>query len=97
MQNCNVDWLHSCSIKIEDVNDIVIGKLDIEEETLLINHIIILGKYLLYRNSLNGSLPHFEVFKLRIKYVYNIEKGIATKNDKMSLHLLKWNKLLNMF
>ena len=92
--NCLFDWLNSCSVKVEDISemDIIIGNLNENEDELLINHISILAKYFIYRNSLISKIPLFSVFKHKISYVFDIESRIA---DKTSFHLSKWNKLID--
>ena len=58
-----------------DESDLILGKFNIVNDFILINHILLLGKYYIYCRSCLNSLPTFGGFIVRtIKdCVYNIE------------------------
>ena len=58
-----------------DESDLILGKFNILNDFILINHILLLGKYYIYCRSCLNSLPTFGGFIVRtIKdCVYNIE------------------------
>ena len=83
-----------------NLTDVIFGKLDIEEDYFLFNHILLLGKYYLYVRKCNGSLPSLRGRSgliARTRRVYTIELHIARERGKLTLHLKKWEKLLTTF
>jgi len=75
-----LSWLRGNNVPVEITNesDLIFGKFDIENDFILINHILLLpGKFHNYfRRSLN-SLPKLGGFTVRLRQVYNIELHIA--------------------
>ena len=53
---------------------------------LLINYVMLLGKYCIYVRKCLGSLPSLRGFIANIRRVYNIELHIARERDKLATH-----------
>ena len=53
---------------------------------LLLNHIIIAGKQIIYQNRLKNSAPLLSHLKVRLKYIESIERAIAKKNNRLEIH-----------
>ena len=89
-----LSWLKDNGIYIETLKewDIILGKFDIKDNFTLINHLLLLGKYYIYSNS----LPTFHGFIARIKLIYRIELQIARGKNKLSQHFIKWRKLVEV-
>ena len=60
--------------------DVLFGKFDIVEDFIVINHILLLAKFYIYRSKLNNTKPSLEVFKARLKATLNTEFVIAKRN-----------------
>ena len=74
-------------------NDVHVGIIN--EPDILINHILLLGKYYIYYRKCQNSLPTLRGFIARTRHVFNIELHIAREKNKLLFHLQKWEKLLN--
>ena len=74
-----LSWLKENNIVIESINEIGLffGIFEESEDFLLINDVMLLGKYYIYVRKCLGSLPLLRGFIARIWYVYNIELHIA--------------------
>ena len=81
---------------IESFNeiDLFLGIFEETEDFLIINHVMLLGKYYIYVRKCLGSLPSLRGFIARIRRVYNIELHIARERDKLTTHFKKWEKLV---
>ena len=103
--NCNItktfwqllsSWLNeqkitSISLTMESV---VFGVFNVAEDFLILNHVILLAKFYIYKCKLNNTPPSLNVFIAKIKATYQIEQKIAAARDKLVKHYQKWNKLL---
>ena len=76
--------------------DIIFGKFDVEDDFHLVNHILLLGKYYIYSQKCQKSMPSLQGFIARSRRVYNIELYIARKTGILNKHLSKWEKLINI-
>ena len=65
-----------------------------EKDFDILNHLVLAAKLYIYKCKLNNVNPSLQVYKAKIKGVYQIEKGIATSRDKLKKHFRKWDKLL---
>ena len=74
---------------------IIFGKFDIAKDYILINHILLLGKYYIYYRKCQNSLPTLRGFIARTRRVFNIEFHITKEKNKHLFHLQKWEKLNN--
>ena len=75
--------------------DIIFGKFDVGDDFLLVNHILLLGKYYIYSQKCQKGMPSLQGFIARNRCVYNIELCIARKRGTLNKHLSKWEKLIN--
>ena len=91
-----LSWLKENNMVIESFNeiDLFLGIFEETEDFLIINHVMLLGKYYIYVRKCLGSLPSLRGFIARIRRVYNIELHIARERDKLTTHLKKWEKLV---
>ena len=76
--------------------DIIFGKFDVGDDFLLVNHILLLGKYYIYSQKCQKGMPSLQGFIARTRCVYNIELYIARKRGTLNKHLSKWEKLINI-
>ena len=90
-------WLRDNNIHDGIINepDVIFGKCDIVKDYILINHILLFGKYYIYYSKCQNSLPTLRGFIARTRRVFNIELHIARKKNKLLFHLQKWEKLIN--
>ena len=68
-----LSWLKENNIVIESFNEIglFLGIFEESEDFLLINHVMLLGRYYVYLKKCFGSLPSLRGFIARIWRVYN--------------------------
>ena len=66
--------------------DIIFGLAQKNLNWALLNHIIIIGKQVIYSNRLKNFLSVLPQVFLKIKYVESIERSIALKNNKLKIH-----------
>ena len=59
-------WLRDNDVHVGIINesDVIFGKFDVAEDYILINHILLLGKYYIYYRECHNSLLHLEVLLL---------------------------------
>ena len=62
----------------------------------VINFICLLTKQFIYRQRCMKGDISFSILKGSLKQTENLEKYIATKNDKIGIHNKKWNRLDNV-
>ena len=93
-----LSWLRDNDVHVGIINepDVILGKFDVAEDYILINHILLLGKYYIYSRKCQNSLPTFRGFIARTKRVSNIELHIAREKNKLLFHFQKWEKLINV-
>ena len=94
MQN----WLSSILDVPELTSKIVIlGKYPCQGATdILINHIILMFKKVLYTHRQSTTQVAFVALKHYIAYTQKIEQTIALKNGKLTLHIKKWNPIIEL-
>jgi len=92
-----LSWLRDNDVHVGIIKepDIIFGKFDIVKDYILINHILLLGKYYIYYRKCQNSLPTLRGFIARTRHVFNIELHIAREKNKLLFHLQKWEKLIN--
>ena len=76
--------------------DVLFGKFDIVEDFIVINHILLLAKFYIYRSKLNNTNPSLEVFKAKLKATLNTEFVIAKRNGKLAQHYKKWESFISV-
>ncbi|KAK2567744.1 hypothetical protein P5673_007610, partial [Acropora cervicornis] len=62
----------------------------------LISHILLLAKFYIYRSKLDNTKPPLEVFKAKLKAIFNIEFLIAKRNGKLVQHYKKWDSFISV-
>ena len=80
-----------CKIELEPLTivDVLFGIFNAGEDLILVNHLILAAKVYFYRFKLNESQPALRVLKAKIKVVYDIEKIIAIKRNKVDNRIKK--------
>ena len=93
-----LSWLRDNDVHVETINepDVIFGKFDIVHN-ILINHILLLGKYYIYCGKCHNSVPSIRGFIARARCVLNIELHIAKEKNKLLFHFQKWEKLTKAF
>ena len=76
--------------------DVLFGKFNIVEDFIVINHILLLAKFYIYRSKLNNTKPSLEVFKAKLKATLNTEFVIAKRNGKLAQHYKKWESFISV-
>ena len=74
--------------------DVLFGKFDIDKDFIVINNILLLAKFYIYRCKLNNTKPSLEVFTAKLKATLNIEFLIAKRNGKLVQHYKKWESFI---
>ena len=61
-----LSWLRYNNITVENLKeeDIIFGKFDVEGDFLLVNHILLLGKYYIYSQKCQKGMPSLQGFLL---------------------------------
>lgn len=75
-----------------DGKQIILG---IQSTDIIINHIVLITKFVIYRCKLNNRIPTFPIVKAYVKYVMKIEKYIAYTNQKNDFFLGKWSAFMS--
>ena len=75
--------------------DILFGKFDLEKDFLLVNHILLLAKYFIYKCKLSQAIPTLLVFKAKLKETYKVELYIAKEEGILPNHCKKWDNFLS--
>ena len=76
--------------------DIIFGKFDVGDDFLLVDHILLLGKYYIYSQKCQKGTPSLQGFIAWTRRVYNIELHISRRRGTLNKHLSKWEKLINI-
>ena len=66
--------------------EIIFGLAQKNLNWIFLNHIIIIGKQVIYYNRLKTFLPCLPEVIIKIKYIESTERSIALKNNKLSTH-----------
>ena len=93
-----LSWLRDKNIVVENLKeeDIIFGKFDVGDDFLLVNHILLLGKYYIYSQKCQKGIPSLQGLIAKTRRVYNIELHIARERSTLNKHLSKWEKLINI-
>ena len=87
------------TFKSPDIKDIFFGLFDApnhDSDGILLNYIVLESKYFIYRTKLNKTSLSFKSLFERIKNTFQIERSIATKNNKLEIHQNKWKPILQL-
>jgi len=89
-------WLSNQNVSLDTLTfeNILFGVFNNNEDFIILNHLILLGKFFIYKCKLNKIKPTLTIFLAKTKTVYYIEKKIATKNNQLYKHYKKWEKLM---
>ena len=63
---------------------------------MIINCILLLAKFFIYRCKLDKKEPSRDVFKAKLKATYKVEPCVARKNDVLSRHYVKWDAFISI-
>ena len=90
------EWLNEVGFDVrylrQSTSDITIGLTS--KDSLLLNHVITLGKYIIYQSRSLNIKPTLTLLRARIRSTYQAESLIAKNNDDTKIHEKKWQKLL---
>ena len=90
-----MSWLRDNNVIVENLKEENII-FDVGDDFLLVNHILLLGKYYIYSQKCQKGMPSLQGFIARTRRIYNIELYIARKRGTLNKHLSKWEKLINI-
>jgi hypothetical protein len=75
------NWLNRCGFN----NMVMFSHADIllriDDQHVIVNFIILIVKFAVYKCRLQNKIPHFAVVQAYIKYVMNIERYTAVTNN----------------
>ena len=86
-----LSWLRDNHVLVGtiDESDLILGKFDIVNDFILINHILLLGKFYIYSRRCLNSVPTLRGFVARTRRVYNIKLHIAREKNKLLANFQK--------
>ena len=78
-------WLKSLHIAIDSINncDIIFGLTQKRFHWLLLNHIIIAGKLVIFHSRLKNILPSLRYLMIKLDHIESIERSITIKNNRL--------------
>ena len=78
-----LSWQRDNNIIVENLKeeDIIFGKFDVGDDFLLVNHILLLGKYYIYSQKCQMGIPSLQGFIARTRRVKKIESYITRKRS----------------
>ena len=76
-------------------HNVFYGKFNIHKDFIIINQILLLGKFYSYRCKLDKKEPSLDVFKVKLKATYKLELYVANKNGVLSKHYAKWDAFIS--
>ena len=94
-----LSWMSVHGIDINEITllDVLFGNFDPREDGMVLNHIILLAKFFIYRCKLDKINPSLAVFKAKLKAIYKLETFIARKNDALLKHFSQWSSFISAF
>ena len=75
------------------ITEILFGVLDVDDDWIILNHLILIAKCYIYTCKLK-VYPSLRVYKAKTGAVYQVEKKIATRRNKLTKHYGKWERFL---
>ena len=90
------DWLNANNVEIDiDPTSVILGNTQKEyEHNILVNHILLITKYFIYRCKLREQEPSIELLKQYIKLYYKLES--SCEEPRYSIKIAeKWNPHIN--
>ena len=87
-----VSWLNDLNVTITKFKDseIMLGYTNESPHWSFLNHILIIGKQVLYSSRLTKSKPLLSQFIVKLKHIERIEHYVAKNGDRFSFHEKKW-------
>ena len=86
-----INWYHFT------ITEILFGVLDVDDDWIILNHLMLIPKYYIYMCKLKKVYPSLRVYKAKIRAVYQVRKKIATRRNKLTKHYGKWERFLPHF
>ena len=88
-------WFMECVINLEPLSvfNVLFGILNAGEDFVIVNHLILMAKFYIYRCKLNGVEPAMRVLKTKIGAIHNIQGRIAFMRNKVEFHDKKLEKI----
>ena len=90
-------WCNSKNIQVKSLSNVdkMFGIWTRKEDTLILNHLILITKQYIYYCRNSTAKPFFRVLLSKVESIYQLESSIAKSNNKLNMHLLKWGKYIN--
>ena len=84
-------WLRECNFKHPSftLTDIFFGVFNVEEDFIILNHVILIAKFCIYKCKLTSVNPSLRVYKAKIRETFYVEKKIAARQNKLTTHFQK--------
>lgn len=88
-----LSWISLYNYEVKDISflDVFFGKFDMNKDFIVINHILQLAKFFIYRCKEHRTYSSFDVFKAKLRVNDKLKLYIASKNDVLSKHYAKWD------
>ena len=87
--------LNSLDITIRfDIKNVLLGILDTDNISILVNYILLESKYFIYRCKLNKGSLCVRLLVDKFRKTFQTERFIAKKQNKIHFHNKKWKPLL---
>ena len=67
------------------------------ENNVLVNHVVLLFKYFIYKNRTNKHAINIHALRNYIKFLQKIEQTIARKKDRLKKHFTRWEPIAQLF
>lgn len=90
------NWLERHGMFLHDLSaaDITFGL--VRKEYILINHVILLAKQIIYQCRCLNIKPSLILLIAKIKYTYKLESLIAKRQNSLDIHNKKWQLLFSI-
>jgi len=86
-------WLTKQDISLEALTlvNILFGVFNENEDNVILNQLILMAKFYIDKCKLNSANPSLKIFIAKTKTVYQRERQLATKHNKLLKHHQKKN------
>ena len=88
------EWLKNYFTNLHNLSATNITFGFFRKDFLLLNHIVILCKQVIFQCRILNIKPSLSLLKAKIKITYKLELSIAKQNFKLEIHNKKWKELL---
>ena len=88
------EWLKIYFTNLQNLNACNITFGFFRKDFLLLNHIVILSKQVVFQCRNLNIKPSLSLLKARMKTTYELELSIAKQNQTLEIHNKKWKELL---